>query len=70
MNDLKFLISKSKVLSQFGKVKQLADFVSYSSKTNQTVTKILENEVDCMFSVHSVNELKHNQDFLLKNSQR
>ena len=62
MNDLKFLISKSKVLSQFGKVKQLADFVSYSSKTNQTVTKILENEVDCMFSVHSVNELKHNQD--------
>jgi ornithine decarboxylase len=58
----KFLISKSKVLSQFGKVKQLADFVSYSSKTNQTVTKILEKEVDCLFSVHSVNELKHNQD--------
>ena len=58
----KFLISKSKVLSQYNQVKQLADSVSYSSKTNQTVTKILEQEVDCMFSVHSVNELKHNQD--------
>ena len=58
----KFLISKSKVLEQYNKVKQLADSVSYSSKTNQVVTKILEREVDCMFSVHSVNELKHNQD--------
>jgi ornithine decarboxylase len=62
MNNPKFLISKSKVLEQFDKVKQLADFVSYSSKTNQTVTKILEKERDCLFSVHSVNELKHNQD--------
>ena len=58
----KFLVSGSKVLSQFDKVKQLADFVSYSSKTNQIVTKILEKETDCLFSVHSVNELKHNQD--------
>jgi ornithine decarboxylase len=62
MNDPKFFISKSKVLSQYHQVKQLADFVSYSSKTNQVVTRILEEEVDCMFSVHSVNELKHNQD--------
>jgi ornithine decarboxylase len=58
----KFTISKSKVLNQYHQVKQLVDFVSYSSKTNQVVTKILEEEVDCMFSVHSVNELKHNQD--------
>jgi ornithine decarboxylase len=62
MNNPKFLISRSKVLEQYNKVNALADFVSYSSKTNQTVTKILEKEVDCMFSVHSVNELKHNQD--------
>ncbi|MBT4651438.1 decarboxylase [Candidatus Woesearchaeota archaeon] len=58
----KFIISKSKVLEQYNKVNNLADFVSYSSKTNQVVTKILEKEVNCMFSVHSVNELKHNQD--------
>jgi len=58
----KFIISKSKVLEQYNKVKQSCNTVSYSSKTNQDVTKILEKETNCMFSVHLVNELKHISD--------
>jgi ornithine decarboxylase len=61
MPKAKFILSKSKVLSQYNKVKKYADVVSYSSKTNQDVTKILE-ETDSMFSVHFVNELKHIND--------
>jgi len=60
--DPKFVISKGKVLEQYKKVEEAADIVSYSSKTNQIITKILEKETDCMFSVHFVNELKHVQD--------
>ena len=62
MQKAKFVLSTSKVLEQYNKVKQHCDIVSYSSKTNQDVTKILEKETDCMFSVHFVNELKHITD--------
>jgi len=62
MSSPKFIVSKSKVLEQHNKIKELADSVSYSSKTNQEVAKILEKETDCMFSVHLVNELKHIKD--------
>jgi len=58
----KFVLSKSKVLEQYNKVSKLADQVSYSSKTNQLVTKILEKEIDCLFSVHLENELQHVKD--------
>tara|TARA_Y100000310_G_C20611454_1_gene778205 strand:- start:274 stop:1305 length:1032 start_codon:yes stop_codon:yes gene_type:complete len=61
MTKAKFILSKSKVLSQYNKVKEYADVVSYSSKTNQNVVKILE-ETNSMFSVHFVNELKHVND--------
>ena len=44
MEKAKFVLSKKKVLEQFDKAKGLADFVSYSSKTNQIVTKILEEK--------------------------
>ncbi len=55
----KFVISKSKVLEQYDLLENLGDVVSYSSKTNQDVTKILEKETDCLFSVHLTNELVH-----------
>jgi ornithine decarboxylase len=58
----KFQLSKSKVLEQYMTAKQLADKISYSFKTNQIVAKILEEETQCMFSVHFVNELKHIED--------
>lgn len=62
MQEAKFILSKSKVLEQYKKVKESADIISYSSKTNQDVTKILEKETDCLFSVHLKNELKHLKD--------
>ena len=46
----KFTISKSKVMDQYKKLQNLADTISYSSKTNQDVTKILEKETSCFFS--------------------
>ncbi|MFH1506567.1 MAG: decarboxylase, partial [archaeon] len=62
MQRAKFILSKKKVLEQYKKVKEAADVVSYSSKTNQDVTKILEQETDCLFSVHRYDELQHVKD--------
>ncbi len=50
----RFVLSKSKVISRFGEAKELADEVSYSLKTNPEVGKVLEQETDCCFSVHSL----------------
>jgi len=58
----KFILSKKKVLEQFDIVKEISDIVSYSSKTNPIVTGILESDRDCLFSVHSKNELKNIKD--------
>ena len=57
-----FELSKSKALAQYAKVRELADAVSYSSKTNQQVTPILEENTDSLFSVHFAGELKHVKD--------
>jgi ornithine decarboxylase len=58
----KFVLSKSVVLNQYKKLESFSDFVSYSSKTNQDVTKILEEKTNSFFSVHLANELKHVKD--------
>tara|TARA_Y100000310_G_scaffold332234_1_gene407444 strand:- start:1957 stop:2955 length:999 start_codon:yes stop_codon:yes gene_type:complete len=58
----KFILSKSKAIEQYKKAKELADIVSYSSKTNPDVTPILEAETDAMFNIHTVNELKRVKD--------
>jgi ornithine decarboxylase len=62
MQKAKFILSKSKVLEQYKKVRSLADSVSYSSKTNPSITGILEPKTDALFSVHMVNELKNIKD--------
>jgi len=62
MQEAKFILSRKKVIEQYNKVKSIADIVSYSSKTNLDVTKILEKETDSMFSVHFTNGLKHIKD--------
>jgi ornithine decarboxylase len=53
---------KGIVLQQYKKAKELADIVSYSSKTNPDVTPILEEETDASFNIHTVEELKRVQD--------
>ncbi|MBT5022432.1 decarboxylase [Candidatus Woesearchaeota archaeon] len=58
----RFELSKSKILEQFQKVKEVCKLVSYSSKTNSLASPILERETDCMFSVHLKNELKNISD--------
>jgi len=58
----RFEISKKIVLEKFSEVQKFCDNVSYSSKTNPVVTKILEKEKDCFFSIHSINELKNIND--------
>src|SRR3989338_7325824 len=57
-----FLLSTSTVLEQYHKARALADFVSYSSKTNPLVTTILEEHTDALFSIHFSNELQHIAD--------
>jgi len=63
MNTPKFIISKHIVLDQYQQVKDHCDIVSYSSKTNQEITLILEEHSDAFFSVHFENELRHLKDF-------
>ena len=58
----KFILDKNKALEQYKIVEELGDVVSYSSKTNPLITEILENNTNCMFSIHSVQELKNVKD--------
>jgi len=58
----RFFISRRKVLEQYDKVRKACDIVSYSSKTNPIVTGILEENVDCKFSIHMKAELKNIRD--------
>lgn len=50
----RFILSRRKLLEQYSKVKEMADLVSYSFKTNFEVGKVLEKETDCLFSIHSI----------------
>jgi ornithine decarboxylase len=59
---VKFIFSQKKALEQHDAVKKHCTILSYSSKTNQDVTKVLEENTDCMFSVHFANELRHIKD--------
>ncbi len=57
-----FTLSKKVIAKQHGRVAEVADTVSYSSKTNPLITPILEKSTDCTFSIHLPNELKHVKD--------
>lgn len=62
MQKAKFIISRSKVLEQYDKIKRECDSVSYSSKTNPLITSILEENTDSLFSIHMINELENIKD--------
>ena len=58
----RFILYKDKVLKKYFELKDLSLKVSYSLKTNLEVGKILEDESDSMFSVHSLRELERVED--------
>ncbi|MGM5487741.1 MAG: decarboxylase [Nanobdellota archaeon] len=53
----RFLISKGTALHQHTKIKEIANHVSYSFKTNPHVGYILRDHTDCSFSIHSLKSL-------------
>ncbi len=57
METPKFILSKSRVLSQYEKVKQYCDIVSYSHKTNPEVGEVILSETDSTVSVHYLNNV-------------
>ncbi|MBN2367905.1 decarboxylase [Candidatus Woesearchaeota archaeon] len=58
----RFILSRKKVLEQYKKSLELCDAVSYSFKTNPDVGKVLEKETDCMFCIHSFENLMQLDD--------
>ena len=59
----RFELSKKIVLQKYSEIEEIADIVSYSSKTNPLVTPILESNTSCDFSIHFINELQHIRDY-------
>lgn len=55
--EAKFFLSRRALLKQYSSIRSLCDVVSYSTKTNYEVAKILEKETDCSFSVHSIEDM-------------
>lgn len=53
----KFVLSRKKVLEQYGILKKLGVKVSYSFKTNREIGKILEKMTDSEFSIHLFEEI-------------
>ncbi|MBU0758272.1 MAG: decarboxylase [Nanoarchaeota archaeon] len=54
----RFILSRKKVLQEYNSIKKHADTVSYSYKTNKEVGKILLEETDSFFSVHSIESVE------------
>ena len=57
LTNAKFILSKSKVIKQYNKIKQISDIVSYSVKTNPVVAKVLEENTDSFFTIHFISSL-------------
>ncbi len=58
----RFVLSMSKLMEQYKAVKDLADEVSYSAKTNPFLVHVLEDKTDSCFSVHFKNSLRYVKD--------
>ena len=62
LTNAKFVLSKSRVIEQYNKIKQITDIVSYSVKTNPVVAKVLEENTDSFFTMHFISSLNHIKD--------
>tara|TARA_Y100000310_G_scaffold309810_1_gene354320 strand:- start:196 stop:1215 length:1020 start_codon:yes stop_codon:yes gene_type:complete len=58
----KFILSKSKVVEQYDKLKELGLKVSYSYKTNRDVGNVLQGVEGCDFSIHAFEEVDMIED--------
>lgn len=57
MRYARFILSRSKAIAQYNAVKSIADEVSYSFKTNPEVGKVLEQDTDSDFSLHTIEDI-------------
>ncbi|MGD9275871.1 MAG: decarboxylase [Candidatus Pacearchaeota archaeon] len=62
MTQPKFILSKSKLISQVKKLKDLDLEISYSYKTNKEVGKVLQDLSDVDFSIHAREEFEDIKD--------
>jgi ornithine decarboxylase len=62
LSTAKFILSKRKVQEQYDIVKNLTDVVSYSFKTNNDVGKVLHDETDSFFTIHSTQNIDKIKD--------
>lgn len=58
----RFILSKSKAIEQYNIAKGLSGIVAYSSKTNYEVSKVLEENTDSLFLVHTIGSLEKIKD--------
>lgn len=59
----RFIVSKSKLLSQYKILKDLGLEVSYSLKTFPEIAHILENETDSFFTIHMMESFSFVKDY-------
>ncbi len=57
LSKARFILSKSELMKKYDEIKKQADIVSYSYKTNPIIGNVLEENTDCMFSVHNIENL-------------
>jgi ornithine decarboxylase len=62
MSESKFIVSKSKVLEKYKKLKELGLEISYSVKTFPEISWILEENTDSFFSIHMFPTLRFIKD--------
>jgi len=53
MDKARFVLSRSGVLERYGFLREICPRISYSMKTNPEVGKILDENTDCFFSIHT-----------------
>lgn len=61
-SNARFVFSKTKILEEFNKMKDISDIVCYSVKSNPYITEVLEKETSSNFLLHHINEIKYIND--------
>jgi ornithine decarboxylase len=62
MDKARFVVSRDRLIDQYGLLKGMCPRISYSLKTNPEVGKLLEEHTSCFFSIHTVEGLRDVRD--------